>query len=152
MWCRWRFLRALHPGAVHRHPSRSNTSWPGCAAMLRRLGRVGPAGRRAPHGYRHKLPATLVCFAMRCTRKLLRALGALAMAGLLAGCTAPIGIRIADPREVQRYLTRSALTDERPSGFSQNELRRYDLLEAYDREPDSPLAKPPAAALPGGVP
>jgi len=74
------------------------------------------------------------------------------MAGLLAGCTAPIGIRIADPREVQRYLTRSALTDERPSGFSQNELRRYDLLEAYDREPDSALAKLHAAALAVGLP
>jgi len=74
------------------------------------------------------------------------------MAALLAGCTAPIGIRIADPREVQRYLTRSALTDERPSGFSQNELRRYDLLEAYDREPDSALAKLHAAALAVGLP
>jgi pimeloyl-ACP methyl ester carboxylesterase len=70
----------------------------------------------------------------------------------LAGCTTPIGIRTADPREVQRYLTRSALTDQRPSDFSQNELRRYDLLETYDDEPDSALAKLHAAALAEGLP
>ncbi len=69
------------------------------------------------------------------------------MAGLLAGCATPIGIRIADPREVQRYLTRSALTDARPSVFSQNELRRYDLIEEYSAEPDSALATLHAAAL-----
>ncbi len=85
-------------------------------------------------------------------RHLLRALGALAVAGLLAGCTAPIGIRIADPREVQRYLTRSALTEDRPSDFSLNELRRYDLLKAYHAEPDAALVKLHAAALAAGLP
>jgi pimeloyl-ACP methyl ester carboxylesterase len=69
------------------------------------------------------------------------------VAGLLAGCATPIGIRTADPSEVQRYLTRSALTDDRASDFSQNELRRYDLLQAYADEPDSALAKLHAAAL-----
>jgi len=69
------------------------------------------------------------------------------VAGLLAGCATPIGIRTADPQEVQRYLTRSALTDERPSDFSLIELRRYDLLKAYEREPDATLAKLHAAAL-----
>jgi pimeloyl-ACP methyl ester carboxylesterase len=69
------------------------------------------------------------------------------MAGLLAGCATPIGIRIADPREVQRYLTRSALTDDRPSDFSQNQLRRYDLLQEYEDEPDAALAKLHAAVL-----
>jgi pimeloyl-ACP methyl ester carboxylesterase len=98
------------------------------------------------------LTITLVGFAMRIARKLVRGLGALALAVLLAGCATPIGIRIVDPREVQRYLTRSALTDQRPSDFSQNELRRYDLLEAYDDEPDSALAKLHAAALARGWP
>ena len=74
------------------------------------------------------------------------------MAGLVAGCTAPIGIRIANPREVQRYLTRSALTDEKPSDFSRNVLRSYDLLAAFDDEPDSALAKLHAAALAEGFP
>ena len=99
-----------------------------------------------------RLAAALACFAMRCSQVLVRALGALVVAALLAGCATPIGIRIADPREVQRYLTRSALTDERPSDFSQNELRRYDLLKAYDREPDAALAKLHAAALAEGLP
>jgi len=89
---------------------------------------------------------------MRCSRVRVRALGALAVTGLLAGCATPIGIRTADPREVQRYLTRSALTDSRPSGFSQNELRRYDLIEAYADDPDSALAKLHAAALVEGLP
>jgi pimeloyl-ACP methyl ester carboxylesterase len=89
---------------------------------------------------------------MRCSRELGRALGALAVAGLLAGCTTPIGIRTANPLEVQRYLTRSALTDQRPSDFSQNELRRYDLLAAYHAEPDAALAKLHAAALAEGFP
>jgi pimeloyl-ACP methyl ester carboxylesterase len=69
------------------------------------------------------------------------------LTGLLAGCAAPIGIRTADPREVQRYLTRSALTDARPSGFSENELRRFDLLQAYADDPDAALATLHAAAL-----
>ena len=89
---------------------------------------------------------------MRILRRLAGALGALAAAGLLAGCAAPIGVRIADPREVQRYLTRSALTDDKPSDFSLIELRRYDLLKAYDEDPDAALAKLHAAALAEDLP
>ena len=89
---------------------------------------------------------------MRGSRRLVRALGALAATSLWAGCTSPIGIRIADPREVQLHLTRSALTSGRPSDFSQNQLRRYDLFEAYDGDPDSALAKLHAAALAEGLP
>jgi len=88
---------------------------------------------------------------VRCTR-LIGALGALAIAGLLAGCATPIGIRIADARKVQRYLTRSALTDEQPSDFSQNQLRRYDLLQAYADEPNTALANLHAAALAEDLP
>lgn len=72
--------------------------------------------------------------------------------GVLAGCATPIGIRTADPREVQRYLTRSVLTDSQPSDFSLNELRRYDLLEAYGREPDAALAALHAKALAQDLP
>jgi len=89
---------------------------------------------------------------MRCTRKPGRALGALALAGLLAGCATPVGTRITNPREVQRYLTRSALTDDRPSDFSLNQLRRYDLLGEYEDDPDAALAKLHAAALAEGFP
>jgi pimeloyl-ACP methyl ester carboxylesterase len=89
---------------------------------------------------------------MRCKRRLAGALGALAAAGLLAGCASPMGVRTADPREVQRYLTRSALTDEKPSNFSQNELRRYDLLRAFDDDPDAALAKLHFAAVAADLP
>ena len=76
----------------------------------------------------------------------------LALASLLGACASPIGIRKADPREVQRYLTRSALTVDEPSDFSSIELRRYDLLAAFDAEPDVALAKLRAAALEEGLP
>src|SRR5262245_45138027 len=71
----------------------------------------------------------------------LRALGVLPAAGVLAGCATPVGIRNADPQEVQRYLTRSALTDDRPSDWSLNQLRRYDLLRTFEVDPDAALAK-----------
>jgi len=89
---------------------------------------------------------------MRYSRSSARAIGTLLVAGLLAGCATPIGIRTADPREVPRYLTRSALTDPQPSDFSQNALRRYDLLEAFEEAPDAALAKLHAAALAEGLP
>ena len=84
---------------------------------------------------------------MGAARGWLRALGALTAASALAGCTTPIGVRSADPHEVQRYLTRSALTDDRPSDLSLNQLRRYDLLRTFDNDPDAALAKLHAAAL-----
>ena len=71
----------------------------------------------------------------------LRALGALTAALALAGCATPVGIRNADSHEVQRYLTRSALTDDEPSDWSLNQLRRYDLLRTFEQDPDAALAK-----------
>jgi len=77
-------------------------------------------------------------------------IGSLAL--LLAGCASPVGIDIVSPRQVQRYLTRSALTANEPSDSSKNELRRYELLEEYDKEPVAALAKLHAAALAQGLP
>jgi pimeloyl-ACP methyl ester carboxylesterase len=67
--------------------------------------------------------------------------GALVLVLIFAGCASPVGIRIQDPRSVQRYLTRSALTSDQPSDFSLNTLRRYDLLHAWEDDPDAVLAK-----------
>ncbi len=89
---------------------------------------------------------------MRGTHRAVRVLSTLALASLLAACVSPIGIRTADPREVQRYLTRSALTVAEPSDFSQIELRRYGLLGAYRDDPDAALAQLHAAALAEGLP
>lgn len=96
--------------------------------------------------------ALLFLLTMKCAKSFLRLIGVLAVAGLLASCASPVGIRIADARKVQRYLTRSALTDEQPSDFSKNELRRYDLLEAYEHEPDAALAHLHAMAIAKGLP
>ena len=89
---------------------------------------------------------------MRCTRRWRVASSALALAIVVAGCSTPIGVRTANPRQVQRYLTRSALTGDEPSDFSLNELRQYDLLAAYEDDPDGALAKLHAAALASGLP
>ena len=76
--------------------------------------------------------------------------GSLAL--LLSGCATPVGIEIASPREVQRYLTRSALTADLPSDFSKNELRRYSLIEEYEDEPVPALAALREAAIKDGLP
>jgi pimeloyl-ACP methyl ester carboxylesterase len=89
---------------------------------------------------------------MRCPQMLVRVLGAVAAAALLAACASPIGIRTADPIDVQRNLTRSALTGPRPSDFSLNQLRRYDLLVTYEADPAVALAKLREAALAEGLP
>jgi pimeloyl-ACP methyl ester carboxylesterase len=85
-------------------------------------------------------------------RRLLRTLAALSSAVLLAGCAAPIGVRTADPHDVHRYLTRSALTDDRPSDFSLIQLRIYDLQKTYQDDPDLALAKLHEAALAAKLP
>ena len=93
-----------------------------------------------------------VCFSMPDLRRLLRVLAALSSTALLAGCTAPIGVRTADPHDVQRYLTRSALTDDRPSDFSLIQLRIYDLQKTWEEDPDLALAKLHEAALAADLP
>ncbi len=75
-----------------------------------------------------------------------------ALAILCGACATPVGIRTADPREVERYLTRNALTADEPSDFSENELRRYNLLQGYRDDPDATLAKLHASALAEGLP
>jgi len=75
-----------------------------------------------------------------------------ALAIVCEACASPVGIRIADPRDVERYLTRNALTADEASDFSENQLRRYNLLQEYEDDPDATLAKLHAAALAEGLP
>ena len=77
---------------------------------------------------------------------------ALALAVLSAGCATPVGVETEDPRAVALYLTRSVLTGDQPSDFSKIELRRYQLLEAYDEDPDAALAKLHQYAVANGLP
>lgn len=74
----------------------------------------------------------------------------LALASL--ACANPVGVRTGNPREIHRYLTRSALTDDHASDFTQNQLRRYDLLETFDEQPIVALANLHGAARAEGFP
>jgi len=47
----------------------------------------------------------------------------------------------ANPIEVQRYLTRNALTTDAPSDFSLNQLRRYDLTDSFKNDPVAALTQ-----------
>src|SRR5262249_62363792 len=60
---------------------------------------------------------------------------------LLVACGPPVGVSRVSPREVSRDLTRSALSSNRPSQFSDNVLHRWDLRERFRRDPESALAR-----------
>jgi hypothetical protein len=63
-----------------------------------------------------------------------------------------VGISIESPRAVHRYLTQSALSTNEPSVFSLIELRRFDLLDAFEGDPDAALARLHEVALDNGLP
>jgi pimeloyl-ACP methyl ester carboxylesterase len=75
-----------------------------------------------------------------------------ALTVVCAACASPVGIRIAKPIQVQRYLTRNALTTDTPSDFSLNQLRRYDLREAFNDDPAEALAQLHTIAAAQGFP
>ena len=69
--------------------------------------------------------------------------GALACAFLLvllSACATPIGVSPASQREVQRELTRSAITSGTPSAPTEELLTRLGVRERYEAEPDETLA------------
>jgi hypothetical protein len=72
---------------------------------------------------------------------------------LLAGaCATPVGVSTASPRTIHRYLTQSALSADRPSTFSMIELRRYDLMVTFEKDPDAALKRLHELALEAGLP
>ncbi len=83
-------------------------------------------------------------------RRGLAALAALAL--LCSACATPIGIRIASPREVYAYQTRSILSSDWPSDFTLNLLRRQQLLIAFQEDPAAATAKLHEAARAEGFP
>jgi pimeloyl-ACP methyl ester carboxylesterase len=85
-------------------------------------------------------------------RRSILACTAFVAALVLFACASPVGIRTSDPREVQRYLTRNALTDDHASDFTLNELRRYDLLDRFEEQPVVALANLHGAARAEGFP
>ena len=67
----------------------------------------------------------------------------LALAALLAvpiACATPVGVDRVSPREVQRELTESGLSSDRPSAPTRELLTRLELREAFDEDPDATLA------------
>jgi len=73
-------------------------------------------------------------------------------AAFASACASPVGVSVAKPRAIHRYLTQNALSAEEPSAFSLIELRRYDLLDAYHDVPDATLAALHERALAAGLP
>ncbi len=75
----------------------------------------------------------------RCARgvRLIAVLG-LALAGL--GCTTPVGVYRMDARSVHEQLTRSVLSSNRASPYSDHVLRRAGLVEDFRQEPAQTLA------------
>jgi hypothetical protein len=58
----------------------------------------------------------------------------------LAGCATPVGVSHLDARSVQRQLTQSALTGDRPSAASREVLTQLGLRERFRADPDGTLA------------
>jgi pimeloyl-ACP methyl ester carboxylesterase len=74
----------------------------------------------------------------------------IAAALLASGCATPFGVEQANPQQVQRELTESALTGDRPSAPTRELLTRLGLLDAFRRSPDSVLAALHGSLAPTG--
>jgi hypothetical protein len=70
------------------------------------------------------------------SRRLTLALAALAT---LTACATPVGVAREHPKLLYRSLTRSVLSDDRPSAFTEQLLRRHGLEERYEQEPEKLL-------------
>ena len=71
---------------------------------------------------------------------------ALAALLALAGCTTPIGATRVSPRQAYLYLHQNALNSSQSSAETMRVLNRYDLDEAFQKDPDATLAKLQAIA------
>jgi pimeloyl-ACP methyl ester carboxylesterase len=100
-----------------------------------------------------RLPKPTACFdaapRQRATAKIA---WLLVLAAMASACATPVGVSTARPRAIHRYLTQNALSADEPSTFSLNELRRYELLETFDRDPEAALTRLHALALEQGLP
>src|SRR5882724_13017655 len=57
----------------------------------------------------------------------------------LTACATPVGVTREHPKLLYRSLTRSVLSDDRPSAFTEQFLRRHGLEERYEQEPEKLL-------------
>jgi hypothetical protein len=69
----------------------------------------------------------------------LRPIGLVGILLLASACATPVSVTRVNPRTVHEELTRSALSAEAPSGFSEIILNRADLAGLFDEDPDEAL-------------
>ncbi len=74
------------------------------------------------------------------TRRIPAALAVAAALALGACFAVPVGVAPADPRSIQRELTRNILNSDEPSILSTQVLQRQDLHERWLRDPAAALA------------
>jgi len=78
------------------------------------------------------------------------AIAALAFCAALAtACSTPVGVSRANPRSVQRELTRSVISSGQLSRTTVNQLYRWDLTERFAKDPAGAIAVLHAAAVEG---
>lgn len=58
---------------------------------------------------------------------------------VLAGCSAPVGVNRLSPRDQHRQLASNALTTDSASDAAQIVLRRYNLAQTYEDQPELAL-------------
>lgn len=66
---------------------------------------------------------------------------------LAAGCATPVRVERVDPASVHQELTGNVLTSGTPSGSTRIVLRRNDLTDRFEDEPDRALVELHAAAV-----
>jgi pimeloyl-ACP methyl ester carboxylesterase len=75
-------------------------------------------------------------------RRRRRHYGAIVLSLALAvACTAPVGVRHISPRAENRELTSNAVNSDAASDASRIVLRRYDLVDTFDEDPTTALAR-----------
>jgi len=72
-----------------------------------------------------------------------------AAVALLIACGAPVGVKREDPRTVHRQLTANVLTTGKPSSWTRNVLRQWNLEERFHDDPAGALATLHAAVAEG---
>ena len=76
--------------------------------------------------------------------------GLVALALAASACATPVGVRPVSVQTGHRLLTESALSAEQPSEASKTVLRRLGLLDRFDEEPKTVLARLHAGLGPAG--
>src|SRR5512135_3154496 len=89
-----------------------------------RCGPTGPASDRIPYG---KRPAALLV--------------ALALGMAVTGCAPLVGVKRLSARDVGRSYTSNVLSTEDLSDVTRIALRRHNLVEQFDDQPEVALAQ-----------